>query len=225
MGVCLVTGAEKGIGRALALALHERGESVIAVCLNDSDELRQMGLQVEPNIDVTRSAPLRALAERLNAAGTKIDVLISNAGIFRVVDTLGDIDYEEMRAHFEINALGHLRVTEALMECLNENAKVGLITSRFGSLAENTSGRCYAYRVSKAAANMVGINLWHDLKKRGQTVVMLHPGMVATDMSAGSTGDFIQPEEAAAGLVRQLDAAKLEDQPEFRHANDQLLPW
>jgi len=225
MAVYLVTGAEKGIGRAIALNLHERGESVIAACLNDSDELRELGLQVEANIDVTRNAPLQALAERLTTAGTKIDVLISNAGIFRVVDKLGKIDYEEMRAHFEINALGHLRVTEALLECLNKDAKVGLITSRFGSLGENTSGRCYAYRVSKGAANMVGINLWHDLKKRGLTVVMLHPGMVATDMSAGSTGDFIQPEEAATGLIRQLDAAKLEDQPEFRHANGALLPW
>lgn len=224
MAVCLVTGAEKGIGRALALNLSGRGDTVIAACLGDSQELRDLGLQVEAGIDVTQDAPVRALAERLAAAGTKIDVLISNAGIFRV-DRLGQIDYDEMRDHFEINTLGHLRVTEALLDCLAEGAKVGLITSRFGSLGENTSGRCYAYRVSKGAANMVGINLWHDLKPAGVTVVMLHPGMVATDMSAGSKGEFIQPEEAAAGLIRQIDAAKLGDRPEFRHANGELLPW
>ena len=224
MAVCLVTGAEKGIGRALALNLSGRGDTVIAACLGDSQELRDLGLQVEAGIDVTQDAPVRALAERLAAAGTKIDVLISNAGIFRV-DRLGQIDYDEMRDHFEINTLGHLRVTEALLDCLAEGAKVGLITSRFGSLGENMSGRCYAYRVSKGAANMVGINLWHDLKPAGVTVVMLHPGMVATDMSAGSKGEFIQPEEAAAGLIRQIDAAKLGDRPEFRHANGELLPW
>ena len=225
MGVYLITGAEKGIGRAVALRLHERGETVIAACLNDSEEMRGLGIQVEPNIDVTRSAPLRALAERLKEAGIKINGLISNAGIFRVVDTLGSIDFEEMKAHFDLNALGPLRVTEALLDCLAPGAKVGLITSRFGSLGENTSGRCYAYRVSKGAANMVGINLFHDLKERGMTVVMMHPGMVATDMSAGSTGNFIQPEEAAEGLVRIFDAAELGDQPEFWHANGERLPW
>ena len=198
---------------------------MIAACLNDSQEMRDMGIQVEPGIDVTRSKPLREMAARLKEAGTKIDVLVSNAGIFKIVDHLGEIDFEEMKAHFELNSLGPLRVTEALLDCLAANAKVGLITSRFGSIAENTSGRCYAYRVSKAAANMVGVNLFHDLKKLGHTVVMMHPGMVATDMSAGSTGNFIQPEEAAEGLVKILDEAKLGDAPEFRHANGEALPW
>ena len=159
MGVYLITGAEKGIGRALALALHERGETVIAVCLNDSDELRKLGIQVEPNIDVTDMSAIKALASRLGESGTNIDVLISNAGIFRG-DRFGELNYDDILRQFSVNALGPLRVCEALRDCLAEDAKVGIITSRMGSLGENGSGRCYGYRLSKAAANMVGINLY-----------------------------------------------------------------
>ncbi len=224
MGVYLITGAEKGIGRSLALALNARGETVIAACLNDSDELRGLGIHVEPNIDVTDMTALQALAGRLGKTGTSIDVLISNAGIFRN-DRFGELDYDNILQQVSVNALGPLRVCEALRERLAEGAKVGVITSRMGSLGENGSGGCYAYRLSKAAANMAGINLFHELKKDGVTVVMLHPGMVATDMSAGSGGDFRPPEEAAAGLIRQLDTARLGEAPEFRHANGEALPW
>ncbi len=224
MSVWLVTGCDKGIGRAIALNVHERGDTVIAACLGDSEELRERGLQVESNIDVTDSACLKALATRLGKAATKIDVVLNNAGVLGV-DKLGEIDYGDMHREFDINALGPLRVTEALLKCLNDGAKVGIITSRVGSLNDNGSGGLYAYRVSKCAANMVGVNLFHDLKKRGQTVVMLHPGMVATDLSKGFEADFIEPEEAAAGLIRQVDEAKLGEQPEFHHANGELLPW
>jgi len=224
MGVYLITGAEKGIGRSLALALDARGETVIAACLNDSDELRGLGIQVEPNIDVTDMTALQALASRLGETGTNIDVLISNAGIFHG-DSFGELDYDDILRQFSINALGPLRVCEALRERLAKGAKVGIITSRMGSLGENGSGRCYGYRLSKAAANMAGINLFHELKKDRVTVVMLHPDMVATDMSAGGKGDFRPPEEAAAGLIRQLDTARLGEAPEFRHANGEALPW
>ena len=225
MAVCLVTGCDKGIGRVIAINLHKRGEHVIATCLNDSDELRALGLQVESNIDVTQDAPLRSLAKRLTSAETRIDVLINNAGVLKG-QKLGEIDYDEMRRHFEINALGPLRVTEALLDCLNEGAKVGIVTSRVGSLGENISGGNYAYRVSKCAVNMIGVNLNHDLRKRGMMVILLHPGMVRSDMGGkGLPGSAIEPEEAAAGLIKLVDEAQPGDLPEFKHVNGELLPW
>ncbi len=224
MSVWLVTGCDKGIGRAIALNLQERGDQVIALCLGEANDLREKGLHVEPNIDVTDEASVKAMAKRLKDAGTKIDVLFNNAGVLGV-DRLGEIDYDDMRRQFEINTLGPLRVTEALLGCLSDDAKVGIVTSRVGSLKDNSSGGMYAYRVSKCAANMVGVNLFHDLKKRGQTVVLLHPGMVRTDLTEGFGGDFIEPEEAAAGLIKQVDNAQLGEVPEFRHSNGELLPW
>lgn len=225
MGTTLITGCDKGIGRSLALQLHERGEHVIATCKDDSDELRNVGLQVEPGIDVTDMPAIKALADRLKAAGIKIDVLISNAGI-NYNKPLGEIDYDAMLDHLNVNALGPLRVTEALLECLNEGAKVGIITSRIASLGENESGGVYAYRISKCAANMVAVNLNHDLRKRGMMAIIMHPGMVTTDMAEGFVSPIsIGPDEAAEGLIRLLDEAVPGDLPEFRHINGELLPW
>ena len=142
-------------------------------------------------------------------------------------DELGQIDFQDMRRQFEINTLGPLRVVQAMLPFLGRGAKIGIVTSRVGSLGDNSSGGIYAYRVSKAGANMVALNLHHDLAKRGIAVVALHPGMVATDLTKGYPGDFsyIQPEEAAAGLIARMDALTLESSGQFRHANGDRLPW
>lgn len=224
MSVVFVTGCDKGIGRAMALQLHERGDTVIAACLGDSEELRSKGIQVEPNIDVCDDAAVKAMAKRLKDAGTKIDALIHVSGVLGV-DKFGEIDYDDVRRQFEINTIGPLRVVESLADCLDDGSRVGIVTSRVGSLADNGSGGLYAYRVSKCAANMVGVNLYHDLKGRGVAVVLLHPGMVNTDLTRGFDGDFIEPEESAAGLIKIVDNAKIGDGPEFRHTNGELLPW
>ena len=224
MSVVFVTGCDKGIGRAMALQLHERGDTVIAACLGDSEELRSKGIQVEPNIDVCDDGAVKAMAKRLKDTGTKIDALIHVSGVLGV-DKFGEIDYDDVRRQFEINTIGPLRVVESLADCLDEGSRVGIVTSRVGSLADNGSGGLYAYRVSKCAANMVGVNLYHDLKGRGVAVVLLHPGMVNTDLTRGFDGDFIEPEESAAGLIKIVDNAKIGDGPEFRHTNGELLPW
>ena len=85
----------------------------------------------------------------------------------------------------------------------------------------------YAYRVSKAGANMVALNLHHDLSKRGIAVAALHPGMVATDLTKDIPGDFdyITPDEAAEGLIRRMEALTLETSGRFWHANGEELPW
>jgi NAD(P)-dependent dehydrogenase (short-subunit alcohol dehydrogenase family) len=221
----LITGADRGIGEALCLAYHARGDHAIAACLGDSPGLRQAGVQVEPGVDVTATPALRALAERLCHAGTRLDILINNAGL-AAVDALGSFDYEDFLRQFEVNALGPLRVTEALLDRLGAGAKVAIVTSRMGSLGDNASGGYYGYRLSKCAANMAGINLYHDMRKRGIAVILLHPGMVRTAMfSLDQTGLNVEPAVAAEGLIRQIDRLGPDTPPEFRHANGMLLPW
>ncbi|HEY5613050.1 MAG TPA: SDR family oxidoreductase [Lysobacter sp.] len=223
MKTVLITGANRGIGLALAQQFAARGDHVIAVCRHASDALAATGARVEAGIDVTDADAIAALAQRLG--GERIDLLLLNAGIM-ARDALGQIDgagFDAMRRQFEVNALGPLRVAQALLGQLGEGAKIGIVTSRMGSVADNTSGNAYGYRASKAAVNAIGKSLAMDLRPRGVAVFLLHPGYVATDM-VGGTGD-VTPEQAAAQLVERLDTLTLAQTGTFWHANGSPLPW
>jgi NAD(P)-dependent dehydrogenase (short-subunit alcohol dehydrogenase family) len=222
----LVVGADKGIAHSIVRQLHERGDNVIAACLFDGADLTADGITVEPNVDVTSQESVEALASRLSEAGTKLDALVHVAGVMWL-DELGSIDYDLVRKQIEINTLGPLRTVEALRSLLQPGAKVGIVTSRVGSLGDNTSGGMYSYRISKAAANMAGQNLHHDLSKNGISVLMLHPGMVATDLTKDFPGEhtYITPEQAAAGLIKNIDNLTPENSGRFQHSDGTFLQW
>lgn len=226
MATVLVVGADKGIAYSIVRQLHERGDDVLAACLFDGEELAADGITVLPNVDVSSGASVSELAARMAAEGVKLDALYHIAGVMWL-DELGDIDYDSFRKQFEINAIGPLRTVEALRGQLKPGAKVGIVSSRVGSLEDNTSGGMYAYRISKAAANMVGLNLHHDLSKAGISVLMLHPGMVATDLTKDFPGehDYITPQQAAAGLIRNMDNLTAETSGRFQHSDGTYLRW
>jgi NAD(P)-dependent dehydrogenase (short-subunit alcohol dehydrogenase family) len=220
MATIVITGANRGIGLRLATLLLQRGDDVIALCRKKSPALEALGVRVEEGIDVSSDDVIAVLGERL--AGVGVDVLINNAGIL-TSEALDDLDMERIRRQFEVNSLGPLRVTKALLPNLSEGSKIAIVTSRMGSLADNTSGSRYGYRMSKAAVNMAGVSLANDLKDRGIAVIILHPGFVRTDMT-GNNG-MVEPEESAAGLVARIDELSLETSGSFRHANGEALPW
>lgn len=226
MARIVVTGANRGIGLEFTRQFLARGDDVVAVCRSSSTELDALApsgagsVQVESGIDVTQDAGLSTLAERL---GDKpIDVLINNAGLLEV-DFLGHIDAESIRRQFEVNSLAPLRVTAALQGRLRKGSKVAIVSSRMGSIADNTSGRMYGYRMSKAAANAAGKSLSQELKPEGVAVIILHPGYVRTGMTGGN-GD-INADQAAAGLIARIDELSLEASGRFMHANGEELPW
>ena len=229
MGAVLVTGADRGIGNALCRAYRARGDTAIAACLGDSDELRALGITVEPGVDVTSDEAVQGLAARLADSGTMLDLLINNAGIAER-DALGALAYDAIRRQIEVNTLGPLRVTEALLGRLKPGTTVAFITSRIGSLGDNHSGGLYGYRISKCAANMVAVNLSHDLAKRGIAAVILHPGMVATGMTFDDERHEARPaEEAAAALIERIDQVERAEPgtpPAFWHAPERtIIPW
>ena len=217
----LITGANRGIGYEYCRQLQARGETVTAVCRTVSKELQQLGVQVEEGIDITSNASVADLQTRLG--DTAIAVLINNAGILKRV-TLENLDFDSIREQFEINALGALRVTHALLPHLKAGSKIVLMTSRMGSIADNTSGSSYGYRMSKVALSMAGKSLAHDLRPRGIAVAILHPGLVQTRMTNFTSGG-ITPEESVKGLLARIDELMLESTGMFWHANGEVLPW
>jgi NAD(P)-dependent dehydrogenase (short-subunit alcohol dehydrogenase family) len=220
MATYLVTGANRGIGYEFCRQLKRQEQQVIAVCRDSSPELEALGVQVEPGVDIIADESVSALRQRLDQP---IHVLINNAAIAERV-TLDDLDFDSIRRQFEVNALGTLRLTKALLPLLSAGAKIAILTSRMGSIADNSSGGSYGYRMSKVAVSMVGKSLAHDLKSREIAVAILHPGLVQTRMT-GFTPDGITPEVAVKGLLARIEQLTLDNSGTFWHSNGEVLPW
>lgn len=220
MATALITGANRGIGLSLAKRLKAQGVSVIATCRRTTPELNQLGVEVLEDVEVTQEKSVNLLAEKLK--GRSLDLLINNAGLL-ASESLSQLDFASIQRQMEVNAYGPLRVTHKLLGCLKSGAKVALITSRMGSIADNTSGGMYGYRMSKAALNAAGKSLAHDLKAHGVSVAILHPGYVSTDMTGGHGS--VAPDDAARDLLARIDGLNLDNTGTFWHANGTVLPW
>jgi NAD(P)-dependent dehydrogenase (short-subunit alcohol dehydrogenase family) len=196
---------------------------VIATCRKATPALEALGVEIIENVEVSDPDSLKELVGTL--AGRKIDWLINNAGIAGGLG-LNDINtssVESFKRMYEVNSLGPLLVTNALMDNLGEGSKVGLVTSRMGSIADNDSGGSYAYRMSKAALNAAGKSLSIDLKPYGIAVGILHPGWVRTDMTGH--GGLIDTDESVDGLLKRMDELDLSNSGTFWHTNGDVLPW
>ena len=220
MSTVVITGANRGIGLELARQFKQRGDEVVAACRKSSDELIKLEVEVVEGVDVADDAAVSRLAASLE--GRTVDVLVNCAGILSD-ESLGDLDFDRMRRQYEINSLGPLRVTAALRDNLVQGSKVAIVTSRMGSIEDNTSGGRYGYRMSKAAVNMAGRSLANDLKDGGVAVAILHPGFVRTEMT-GHQG-LIDPPESATGLIARIDEVTLESTGTFWHTNGEVIPW
>lgn len=215
----VITGANRGIGLELCRQFDARGDKVFAVCRRPSDELIATGVSIIDGIDVADGGSISKLVRELH--GTTIDILLNNAGILKS-ETFGSIDYDAMSDQYRVNTLGPLRISEALANNLVAGSKIIIISSRVGSIDDNSSGGNYGYRASKTAVNQIGMNLSHELKPRGIAVALLHPGLVATEMTGGRG---VSAQEAASGLIQRIDELNLESSGGFWHAEGYRLPW
>jgi NAD(P)-dependent dehydrogenase (short-subunit alcohol dehydrogenase family) len=219
----LVTGSNRGIGLELCRQLADKGMHVIATCRTASDALKALGVEIIEGVEVSDSDSLATLADTLK--GRKLDWIINNAGIAGGIG-LSDVSKQAKDSFvrmFEVNSLGPLFVTKSLLGNLSAGSKVGIITSRMGSIDDNDSGGSYAYRMSKTAVNAAGKSLSIDLKPQGIAVAILHPGWVRTDMTGH--GGLIDPDESAAGLIQRMEELTIDTSGSFWHTNGELLPW
>ena len=216
----VITGANRGIGLALCKHYTANGDNVYAVCRTVNNELLDTGAHVINGIDVSQASDIENLRATLH--DKPIDILINNAGIWGA-QRLGSIDYEALNHVMQVNAVAPLRITEALLSNMGSGTKIVLITSRMGSIDDNSSGGRYCYRMSKAALNAAGKSLAVDLLEEGIAVAILHPGAVQTDMTNG--GGDIDTHTAVARLTQRISELNLDNTGTFWHSNGEVLPW
>ena len=225
----LVTGANRGIGLEFTRQLLFQGHHVIATARSPFNAKDLQGLNREydklllvEQLDVADDASVHALVARLG--DRHIDSLINNSGVLLGhVDSFEEASVVEMQRSFDVNALGPLRVTRALLPNLlrGDRPVVANITSLMGSVADNQSGGAYGYRMSKAALNMFTKNLARDYPDL--TSICLHPGWVQTEM--GGQNALITPEESVRGMLQVIARVTRDDSGSFFNFKDQALPW
>lgn len=220
----LVTGANRGLGLEYARQLSARGDSVMATARDvaAARALRSLPVTLEA-LDVTVPESVAALAGKRR--GRPLDLLVNNAGVGVGGRPLGALDYPELRSFYETNALGPLRMVEALLPELRADGGgvVVNMTSRMGSIADNSSGGSYAYRASKAALNMITRSLALDLREAGVICVVVHPGWVQTAMGGSAAPTTV--EASVSGLLRVIDRLGPEDSGAFFDYTGERLPW
>ena len=221
MSTYLITGSNRGIGLELCKQIIERGDEVIATCREASSDLKNLGVRIEEDIDISSEDSINNLRQALS--GVELDCLIHNAGIYEF-NSIDNFDHESIIRQFVVNALSPLSMTRSLKGLLKKNSKIGFITSRMGSIGDNSSGSSYGYRMSKVALSMAAKSLSRDLLKEDIYVAILHPGLVSTRMT-GFTKNGISTEESANGLLKRIGSLNKNNTGTFWHTNGEILPW
>jgi len=220
----LVTGANRGLGLEFARQLSAAGAAVIGTARKpeSADELNALGVRVE-QLDVADPVSVAALAERLE--GMALDVLLNNAGIFLSQGKFWEEDPAEALQVYDVNTLGPLRVTQALLPNLQagDRKMVMNMSSGLGSIANNNRGSSAAYRASKAALDMLTRTMAMDLEGEGFIFIAMSPGWVRTDM--GGEQASLSPEESVAGMLGTLAPLTPEDSGRFLSYDGKELPW
>ncbi len=226
----VITGCSRGIGLELACQYAEAGWRVIATAREPdvNPVLRQLAvnharLSVH-TLDVSRDDSIASFVRDLG--GKPVDLLINNAGVYGTGGSdVGSLTRQEWRQVLEVNTLSPLMVIQALLPNLEagELKIVGMMSSKVGSIADNSSGGCYYYRSSKAALNQVVKSLSIDLASQGIKVVALHPGWVQTQM--GGPNALIDTQQSATGLRAVLAGLDTAGSGCFYSYDGTEVPW
>lgn len=220
----VITGANRGLGLEFSRQFAAAGATVIATVRRpeDADDLRELGVRIE-RLDVADSVSVAQFRERIG--DLPVDILINNAGIGSWLYRLEEVDADALDRYFQVNTLGPLRVTQALLPSLRRGAgkTVVNITSDLASLERNTRGGAYGYRESKAALNMFTRTLAAELRREEFICVVISPGWVRTDM--GGPEATQSPTESIEGVIRVLRGLTAKDSGKFLDYRGEELPW
>jgi len=219
----VVTGANRGIGLAFARELVELGQEVIGTARKPSEakELVASGARVE-TLDVSDDASVAKLARSLR--GEPLDVLINNAAVGDGVDSIRDLDFQNLARFFEVNTAGPLRLVKALLPNLEQGRRRTIVSlsSGLGSISQNKGG-WLEYRASKAALNMSTRTLAAELSSGKLIVIVLSPGWVRTDM--GGAGATLTPQESVRAMLRVIEGLTPKDSGKCLDHRGREVAW
>lgn len=232
METTLITGANRGIGLEFSRQLADDGWCVLACSRNPekSDALNKLAAEYPEQItlyalDVTDHGQIKRLSQTL--ANKSIDLLINNAGVYPGTkgSSFGQTDYDAWAHAFLVNTMAPLRMAEAFITQITRSSRkiIVTITSKMGSVADNSRGGSYIYRSSKSAVNMVVKSLAIDLRSNDIISVLLHPGWVRTDM--GGPNGLISVEQSVSGMLSVIREFTLADSGKFIAYDGQIVPW
>jgi NAD(P)-dependent dehydrogenase (short-subunit alcohol dehydrogenase family) len=230
MSNVLITGANRGIGLALAQLYARRGDTVLACCRAPHSATELAALADEHSIEILQLdvGVDDSVAEVANQLGAMpVDILINNAGVSGGPperQTATSMDFAAWSDAFNVNAMGPARVMQALLPALarSKTPKVMSITSQLGALSLDLAF-ALAYSASKAALNKFMRLAAQELKPKGIAVGVIHPGWVKTDM--GGPSAQITPAESAAGIASVIDRLTLENTGSFWKWNGSRHEW
>lgn len=230
---CLVTGANRGIGLEFARQLLARGEHVVATCRRH-DKAAALNalvgeypgrLHVLP-LDVAEAKSRASLVHDLPLVlgdGGCLDLLVNNAGVLHSGERFGHVEAAILEDSLRINATGPFLLAQALAPLLAGNACIANLSTVMASIARRDEFRSPSYCASKAAQNMLTVQLAHALAARGIVVLALHPGWVMTDM--GGDQATVPVADAVRGLLGVIDAATPAQSGHFLDWRGEALPW
>lgn len=220
----LITGANRGLG--LGFVRHYLGPDVVVFAgARDPEGARELlelqrtsphQLNILP-LDISSENHVREAANQFKQLADNLDILINNAGRYGQKHDvpLEELNVDDLHLTVEVNTFGPLRVSRAFLPFLKKGNEKKLIhiTSLMGSIADNSSGNAYGYRISKAALNMLNRNLAHELKPHGICSVALHPGWVKTDM--GGENAPLSIDESISGMTQTIQLLTLDQTGAF----------
>ena len=223
-----MTGANRGIGLALATALVARETFAVIATVRDagaSSELetlaRRTGRLTIADLDLNEEPSIVSFAQRAATLGP-FDLVIHNAGIMGS-QRLSELTFDNVLADLRTNMVGPAVLTRHLRPHLRRGGLLVFISSRLGSIGVADGRQGYPYRASKAALNMVARQLSFELRDDGIGVLIMSPGQVQTRMN--HVPGAISPDESAAGLLREIDAFTMDRTGTFRRYDGSTLPW
>ncbi len=224
----LITGANRGIGLEFTKQYAADGWKVLACCREpQSASALQAIANANSNVrifalDVAHFSQIDALALQLK--DEVIDLLINNAGVYPQ-STFGDTNYDDWAKAFKINSMATLKMAEVFVQHITRSnlKKIATLTSKMGSIDDNTSGESYSYRSTKTAVNMVMKSLSIDLKPYGISVVTLHPGWVQTDM--GGSNALINTHTSVTGLRLAIERLNIGNTGKFIAFDGAEIAW